>query len=136
MPIEAFQICLITLPGSNNKQQDIWMSITCFIEYRLDPFKLDLFARYAEQWGQIIPACGGQLLGYFLPHEGSNDRAFGLISFHSLADYEAYRHRLKQDSAALQNFAFARQHQFILQEWRSFLTQVPSTAPQTALRSL
>ncbi len=112
------------------------MSITCFIEYRLDPFKLDLFASYAKQWSQIIPACGGQLLGYFLPHEGCNDRAFGLISFASLADYEAYRSRLQQDSAALQNFAFARQHQFILQEWRSFLTQVPPIAQQTAGRSL
>jgi len=112
------------------------MSITCFIEYRLDPFKLDLFAQYAQNWGQIIPACGGELLGYFLPHEGSNDRAFGLISFTSLAGYEAYRARLKQHSAAQQNFAFAREQQFILQEWRSFLTVVPATfnkAAQVAL---
>lgn len=136
MPIEASQAGLLTLSGNNSKPEDMRMSITCFIEYRLDPFKLDLFASYAKQWGQIIPACGGQLLGYFLPHEGSNDRAFGLISFASLADYEAYRSRLKQDSAALQNFAFARQHQFILQEWRSFLTQVPSPAQQTAVVSL
>ena len=112
------------------------MSITCFIEYRLDPFKLDLFAQYAQNWGQIIPACGGELLGYFLPHEGSNDRAFGLISFTSLANYETYRARLKQHSAAQQNFAFARQHQFILQEWRSFLAVEPTTfnkATQVAL---
>ncbi|HEX8957719.1 MAG TPA: NIPSNAP family protein, partial [Burkholderiaceae bacterium] len=71
--------------------------ITCFIRYEIDPFKRELFRRYAEQWGRIIPRCGGHLLGYFLPHEGSNDIAWGLIAFDSLASYEAYRARLKTD---------------------------------------
>ncbi len=77
--------------------------------------------------GVIIPRCGGQLLGYFLPHEGSNYRAFGIIGFASLAAYERYRAALKQDPPAQQNFAMAQQQQFILKEQRSFLTGVAET---------
>ena len=47
------------------------MTITCFIEYRIDPFKVSLFEQYAENWSKIIPECGGDLLGYFVPHEGN-----------------------------------------------------------------
>jgi hypothetical protein len=57
------------------------MSITCFIRYQIDPFQREAFQRYAQNWGRIIPRCGGHLLGYFLPHEGSNDIAWGLIAF-------------------------------------------------------
>lgn len=78
------------------------MKITCFIEYKIDPSKLNMFNQYAEKWAEIIPSCGGDLVGYFLPHEGTNDRAFGLISFNSLADYEQYRTRLKEDEHAVQ----------------------------------
>ncbi|WP_271273771.1 NIPSNAP family protein [Aliamphritea hakodatensis] len=103
------------------------MTITCFIEYRIDPAKLSEFRQYAENWGRIIPDCGGQLLGYFLPHEGTNNRAFGLISFASLADYESYRQRLKTDPAGGENFQFAQRGEFILEERRSFLKAVPRT---------
>lgn len=109
------------------------MAVTCFIEYQLDPFKLELFREYADNWGTIIPACGGELLGYFMPHEGTNYRAFGLISFASLAAYEAYRLRLKTDPAGRANFEFAQREQFILEERRSFLTVVPETLMQPAL---
>ena len=71
------------------------MAITCFIRYQIDPFQREAFRRYAEAWGRIIPRCGGHLLGYFLPHEGSNVEAWGLIAFDSLAAYETYRARLK-----------------------------------------
>ena len=54
------------------------MNITCFIRYQIDPFQRDAFRRYAENWGRIIPRCGGRLLGYFLPHEGTNDIAWVL----------------------------------------------------------
>jgi len=106
------------------------MKITCFIEYKIDPFKVELFKQYAKNWGNIIPSCGGELLGYFLPHEGSNYTAFGLISFESLAEYEKYRVRLKADPAGQDNFLFAQQEQFILEEKRSFLTVVPETFNQ------
>jgi len=103
------------------------MTVSCFIEYKINPFKLAQFTRYANNWGQIIPRCGGELVGYFLPHEGTNYQAFGIISFDSLASYEAYRIRLKQDAQAIENFEFAKEEQFILQETRRFLTPVEST---------
>ena len=103
------------------------MKITCFIEYKIDPYKLEQFREYANNWAEIIPACGGELLGYFCPYEGSNNIAYGLISFTSLADYEQYRQRLKQDIAGANNFKFAQQQQFILEEKRSFLQLLPET---------
>ena len=75
------------------------MTVTCAIRYVLDPFKRDAFETYARNWLTIIPACGGDLIGYFLPHEGTNNIAHALISFDSLAAYEAYRARLRADPA-------------------------------------
>lgn len=108
------------------------MSLTCFIRYELDPFQRDAFREYAEAWGRIIPRCGGHLLGYFLPHEGKNHEAFGLISFESLAAYEAYRARLKADPEGHANFAFAQTRRFILREERSFLEDVAATLARPA----
>jgi hypothetical protein len=100
------------------------MTVTVFIRYRLDPFKRELFEAYARRWLEVIPACGGDLIGYWMPHEGTNDIAWGLISFPSLAAYEAYRTRLKADAAGADNFAFAETEKFILSEERTFLRQV------------
>lgn len=100
------------------------MTITVFIRYRLDPFKRDRFEAYARRWLDIIPKCGGRDAGYWMPHEGTNDIAFGLISFDSLADYEAYRARLKADDAGASNFAVAETERFILAEERTFLRKV------------
>ena len=97
------------------------MTITCFIRYQLDPFQRDAFREYAQNWGKIIPRCGGNLVGYFLPHEGTNDVAWGLISFESLAAYEAYRVRLRADADGRENFAYAHEKRFILREERTFL---------------
>ncbi|MBU2154381.1 MAG: NIPSNAP family protein [Gammaproteobacteria bacterium] len=103
------------------------MQITCVIRYEIDPFQRAAFKEYAENWGRIIPRCGGQLLGYFLPHEGSNYEAWGLIGFASLAAYEAYRARLKDDPEGRANFAMAQQMRFILREERSFVEGVEGT---------
>ncbi|RKQ68269.1 NIPSNAP family protein [Oceanibaculum indicum] len=100
------------------------MTVTCCIRYVIDPFQRDAFAAYARNWLRIIPACGGDLLGYFLPHEGTNYEALALISFASLADYEAYRARLKSDPDGAANFRMAREKRFILKEERTFLTPV------------
>src|SRR5438067_2885066 len=81
--------------------------ITCVIRYQIDPFQRDAFAEYARNWGRIIPECGGHLVGYFLPYEGTNDVAWGLIAFTSLAAYESYRARLKANPHARENFAMA-----------------------------
>jgi len=101
--------------------------ITCFIRYEIDPFQREAFQAYAQRWGRIIPRCGGHLLGYFLPHEGSNDVAWGLIAFDSLAAYEAYRARLKADPQGRENFAFAQAQRFILREQRTFVEGVEGT---------
>ena len=100
------------------------MAVTCFIRYRIDPFQREAFAAYARRWLAIIPRCGGELVGYWLPHEGTNDVAWGLISFDSLAAYEAYRARLKADPEGRANFAFAQERRFILAEERSFCERV------------
>jgi hypothetical protein len=100
------------------------MAVTCFIRYQLDPFKRAQFEEYSRRWLKIIPRCGGELVGYFMPHEGTNNIAFALISFESLAAYEAYRARLRQDAEAVANFNFAEENQFILAEERTFLRKV------------
>jgi hypothetical protein len=60
-------------------------TMTCFIRQRIDPFRRAEFEAYARRWLEIIPRCNGDVLGYFLPHEGTNDIAWGFISFASLA---------------------------------------------------
>ena len=103
------------------------MRITCFIRYQIDPFQREGFRKYAQNWGRIIPRCGGHLVGYFLPHEGTNDIAWGLIGFESLAAYEAYRARLKSDAEARENFAMAEKMRLIVREERTFLETAEGT---------
>jgi hypothetical protein len=103
------------------------MTITCVIRYEIDPFQGDGFKTYAENWGRIIPRCGGHLVGYFLPHEGTNNVAWGLVAFESLASYETYRARLKTDPEARENLAMARTKRFILREERNFVRVVEGT---------
>jgi NIPSNAP len=100
------------------------MTITVFIRYQLDPYKRDGFEAYARNWLKIIPKCGGDLVGYWMPHEGTDNIAYALISFASLAAYEAYRARLRADSEGAGNFALAQNERFILAEERTFLRQV------------
>jgi hypothetical protein len=95
--------------------------IACVIRYEIDPAQRTAFEQYAASWTTIIPRCGGRLIGYFLPHEGTNYEAFGLIAFESLAGYEVYRARLKADEQARENFAFALTRRFIVREERTFL---------------
>jgi hypothetical protein len=104
--------------------QEASLAITVFIRYQIDPFKRDLFETYAARWLEIIPKCGGDLHGYWIPHEGTNNIAFALISFATLADYESYRARLFADEAGRANFNFAQEHKFILAEERTFLRPV------------
>jgi hypothetical protein len=100
------------------------MTVTVFIRYQIDPFKTDAFEEYAKCWLTIIPKCGGDLIGYWLPHDGTNNIAYALISFDSLAAYEAYRARLKADPEGAANFRFAQEGRFILAEERTFLRPV------------
>lgn len=100
------------------------MRLVCHIRYVIDPFQLPAFEAYSKAWLSIIPACGGDLMGYFLPHEGTNNIAHAMIAFDSLAAYEAYRARLKTDPAGRANFEMAQAQRFILSEERTFLRQV------------
>src|SRR5258708_27462682 len=98
--------------------------ITCFIRYELDPFKIGAFEEYARNWGQAIPRCGADLIGYFAPHEGSATTAYGVYNIADLAAYERYRARLKEDSLGRAHYEFSKREQFILKEDRIFLRQV------------
>ena len=100
------------------------MRLVCCIRYVIDPFQRDAFETYARKWLTIIPACGGECLGYFLPHEGTNNIALAMLRFESLAAYEAYRARIRADEAGAANFRDAQEQRFILSEERTFLSEV------------
>ena len=68
-----------------------------------------------------------------MPDEGTNDIAWGLVPFASLAAYEAYRARLKTDQEGMKNFAMAQSRKLILREERSFLRGVQGTLAQSAV---
>jgi len=103
---------------------EVKMAITVYIRYQIDPFKRDAFEAYARRWLSIIPKCGGNVAGYWMPHEGTNNIAYGLISFESLAAYESYRARLKADGEGAANFRFAEEQRLILAEERTFLRRL------------
>ncbi len=115
---------MLVEPFARGKWYRAGMTITCFIRYQIDPFQREAFAAYARSWLTIIPRCGGQLVGYWLPHEGTNTEAWGIISFDSLAAYEAYRARIKADPEGRANFERAQQLRFIRREERTWLEQV------------
>ncbi|MGC0055364.1 NIPSNAP family protein [Brucella pituitosa] len=98
--------------------------LTCVIRYHIDPAKKEQFVRYARDWGQAIPRCGADLIGYFAPHEGSSTLAYGIYNIDNLADYEAYRARLAADRLGRENYEFAMDERFLLREDRTFLKLV------------
>jgi hypothetical protein len=98
--------------------------ITCFIRYEIEPGSDAAFETYARAWGEAIPRCGADLIGYFGPHEGSATTAYGVYSIENLAAYEAYRARLREDPAGRANYDFARRERFIRSEDRIFLRLV------------
>jgi hypothetical protein len=121
------------------KPKEITMTITCFIRYEIDPFGKAAFEQYAKAWGQAIPRCGADLIGYYAPHEGSATTAYAAYNIDSLAAYEAYRARLAADPAGKANYEFARREKFILKEDRIFLKLVsgphgPQQLFQTAVK--
>src|SRR5215469_2544617 len=92
------------------------MTVTVFIRYQLDPYKRAQFEAYQQRWQKIIPRCGGTLVGAWMPHEGTNNIAWLLVSCESLAAYEAYRARILADPEGLANFKSAEEGRFILAE--------------------
>lgn len=124
-PVAALTLGCDAFAGPPRKGLPV--TILCVIHYQIDPFQRDAFQKYAENWGRIIPRCGGHLVGYFLPYEGTNDVAWGMIAFDSLASYEAYRARLKMDPEGRENFDFAQAKRFIIREERNFVELVDGT---------
>jgi hypothetical protein len=118
--------CFARARNDGKYLSEVPLAVTVFIRYQLDPFKRAMFEQYAKRWLTIIPRCGGDLLGYWMPHEGTNNIAFALISFENIAAYEAYRARLRDDAEGVANFNFAEENKFILVEERTFLRQVVS----------
>jgi hypothetical protein len=114
----------LAMTAQARNTREVALAVTVFIRYQLDPFKRAMFEEYARRWMAIIPKCGGDLVGYWMPHEGTNNIAFALISFESLAAYESYRARLRADQEGVANFNFAEDDKFILAEERTFLRKV------------
>ena len=105
--------------------------ITCFIRYEIDPFKVEAFEEYARNWGQVIPRCGADLIGYYAPYEGSATTAYGVYNIENLAAYETYRARLRGTPEGQANYDFSKREGFIRREERIFLRQ--ASAPHAAL---
>lgn len=102
--------------------------LTCIIRYHIDPAKKAQFEQYARNWGEAIPRCGANLIGYFAPHEGSSTLAYGIYNIESLAAYEQYRARLAADPLGRENYEFALKERFLLREDRTWLKL--ASAPQ------
>ena len=100
--------------------------ITLYIRYTLDAGKRDDFERYARGLKGIIPRCGGDLVGYWLPTKfaGPTNIATAMINFPSLAAYEQYRERLGKDPDSVENFRRAEETGCILVEDRTIMEQV------------
>jgi hypothetical protein len=116
-----------SIMADSSPQPSKTMKYTCIIRYQIDPFQRDAFKQYCENWGKIIPRNGVHLIGYFLPWEGTNDIAWGILAFDSLAYYEAYKARLKSDPEAVANFEMAKAKRLILREERNFVEIVDGT---------
>jgi hypothetical protein len=138
------------------------MTIIRIIRYEIDPFQREGFKKHAENLIGIIPRCGGHLIGFFLPYEGTNNVARGLqavskppfvspkllilirldevlklslVAFDSLASYEAYKTRLKSDPKAREDAVMMQTERIILREERNFVEVVDGTfnLPSTLL---
>ncbi len=98
--------------------------VTCVIRYVIDPYKISEFETYAKMWIPLVDKLGGKHMGYFLPHEGATNIALALFTFPSLAAYEDYRRRMRQDDECKAAFAYAERHRFIISDERSFFRPV------------
>ena len=100
--------------------------ITLSIRYTIDARKRDDFERYARALGRIIPRCGGELVGYWLPTKfaGPTNQALALIDFTSLAAYEQYRERLAKDDDNVESVRRVEESGCVLVEDRAILERV------------
>ena len=100
--------------------------ITLSIRYTIEARKRPDFDRYARSLTKIVPRCGGELVGYWLPTKfaGPTNQALALINFGSLAAYEQYRARLAGDPDNVEAIRLADESGCILVEDRTILEPV------------
>jgi len=94
--------------------------ITCYLNYIIDPKKINEFETYAKLWIPLVEKFGGTHHGYFLPAEGANNIALALFSFPSLATYEQYREDSFKDDECIKAFKYAEDTDCIISYERSF----------------
>jgi len=98
--------------------------ITCYLEYKIDSYKISEFRTYAEMWIPLVEKYGGIHHGYFLPKESASDLAVALFSFESLAAYEQYRIDRRDDPDCRAATDYAEQTRCIISFNRQFLEPV------------
>jgi hypothetical protein len=100
--------------------------ITLSIRYTIEARKRADFERYARSLTEIVPRCGGELVGYWLPTRfaGPTNQALALIGFPSLAAYEQYRERLARDPDNVAAIRLADESGCILVEDRAILEPI------------
>jgi hypothetical protein len=98
--------------------------ITCYLKYIIDPYKTEEFEHYGRMWIPLVNKLGGIHHGYFMPHEGTNNIAYALFSFPSLATYEVYRERIKTDADCQKAIAYANETRCIVSYDRSFMKPI------------
>ena len=81
--------------------------ITCTLTYKINPAQLEAFETYSKAWIYLVNKMGGTHHGYFLPHEGANNKAWCMFSFASLAAYEHYRTRINAAPDCQATYAYA-----------------------------
>ena len=100
--------------------------ITCYLRYIINPARLQEFETYGKMWIPLVEKFGGKHHGYFLPSEGANNVALALFSFPSLAAYEVYRERSKNDPDCIAAFQYADETGCFVSYERSFFRPVLS----------
>ena len=99
-------------------------TVTCFLRYEIDPAKIAEFEHYARLWVPLVDRLGGRHHGYFLPSEGANDVALALFSFPSLASYEEYRCKAREDPECQAAIRYGRETGCVVRFERSFFRPV------------
>ncbi|MDP3949898.1 NIPSNAP family protein [Microbacterium sp.] len=103
--------------------------ITCVVEYTVDPKKMSDFERFAQAWITLVNRHGGDHHGYFLPGEGTSDKALALFSFPSFAEYEQFRARFGVDPDFVAADAIRDESGCVLRYERSFMRPVLDGQP-------
>jgi hypothetical protein len=98
--------------------------ITCVVDYVIDPAKVADFEEFARRWMRLVNQHGGTHHGYFLPSEGSSDRALALFSFPSLAGYERYRELFGKDPEFIEADQIRDESGCVLRYDRTFMRPV------------